>query len=277
MKPRQPNYSRSNKFSKPGYRRSNDGPMRTDWNNVAKWYGKHLQSKDTYQSTLIFPKTLKLLEPKPGKHYLDIACGEGSFAIKLSQQVKAEVTGFDLAKDLIAQAKKKAGRHVYFLVGDAMHFPDQVMHQQFDGATCILALQNITDFPAVFQRAARVLKPGSPFVIVLNHPTFRPPKQSGWGFDEQRKLQYRRIDSYLTPYHVALAAHPGERASEHTMSFHHPLQDYVKGLAKAGFMIDALEEWTSDRTSQPGGKAKAENRSRQEFPLFLAIRAIKTN
>ncbi len=264
MRPRYPKNNR---------RHVEDRPKRTDWNSVAGWYGKHLQDKGTYQSTLIFPKTLALLQPKAGKHYLDIACGEGSFALKLTQRHKALVTGFDLARDLIAQARQKHARGAEFFVGDATHFPREIMKLRFDGATCILAMQNIADYQAVFDQAAEVLKPGASFVIVLNHPAFRPPKQSGWGFDEQRKLQYRRIDTYLSPYHVALSAHPGKRESESTISFHHPLQDYIQGLAKAGFMIDALEEWTSDRASLPGARAKAENRSRQEFPLFMAIRA----
>lgn len=249
--------------------------MRTDWNKVAGWYGKHLQGKDTYQSSLIFPNTLKLLRPKAGKHYLDIACGEGSFAVQLSSQYKARVTGFDLAPQLITQAKRKANRDCSFLIGDAMHFPQSVLKQQFDGATCILAIQNIEDYVVVFEQAADVLKPGASLVIVLNHPAFRPPKQSGWGFDEQRKLQYRRVDTYLTPYHVAMSAHPGKRQTEHTVSFHHPLQDYVHALVQAGLVITGLEEWTSNRSSLPGGRAKAENRSRQEFPLFLAIKAKK--
>lgn len=263
--------------SRPSHRRSEeDRPERTDWNPVAGWYGKHLQDKGTYQSTLIFPKTLALLQPKARKHYLDIACGEGSFAAKLAQYHKAFVTGFDLARDLVTQAKAKRAESTEFFVGDATKFPKAILQLRYDGATCILAIQNIDDYQAVFNQAAEVLKPGAPFVIVLNHPTFRPPKQSGWGFDEQRKLQYRRIDTYLTPYHVALSAHPGKRQSESTISFHHPLQDYIGGLAKAGFMVNALEEWTSNRDSQPGGRAKAENRSRQEFPLFMAIRAIKS-
>jgi hypothetical protein len=36
-------------------------------------------------------------------------------------------------------------------------------------------------------------------VLLLTHPCFRVPRQSGWGWDEQRKLQYRRVDRYLTP------------------------------------------------------------------------------
>lgn len=251
--------------------------MRTDWNKVAKWYGKHVQGSSTFQNTTIFPQTIALLQPSARQQVLDIACGEGSFALKLASAHHLTVVGFDSATQLITQAKQqlkqKHAQGVTFMVGDATHFPVAVTEQRYDAATCILALQNIGDYTRVFKETAAILKPGGKFVIVLNHPCFRPPKQSGWGFDDQRKLQYRRIDTYLSPYHVALDAHPGKRQSDSTVSFHEPLQHYISGLTKAGFMIDALEEWQSNRTSLPGARAKAENRSRQEFPLFMAIRA----
>jgi hypothetical protein len=37
-------------------------------------------------------------------------------------------------------------------------------------------------------------------------------------------------------------------------------------------VIDALEEWTSDKESE-GKASRMENKARSEFPLFLALRA----
>ena len=65
------------------------------------------------------------------------------------------------------------------------------------------------------------------------------------------------------------AAHP--RITAATVSFHRPLQYYVKALAKAGFVIEKLEEWTSLKESTSGPRAKAENDARKEFPLFLYL------
>jgi hypothetical protein len=45
-------------------------------------------------------------------------------------------------------------------------------------------------------------------------------------------------------------------------------------LKDAGFVIDTIEEWTSDKESE-GRAGKMENRSRAEIPLFMAIKAIK--
>ena len=63
----------------------------------------------------------------------------------------------------------------------------------------------------------------------MTHPCFRVPRQSGEGWDEQRKLLYRRVDRYLSPLAVPMKAYAGGRAA--TWSYHRPLEDYVNGLA----------------------------------------------
>ena len=60
-----------------------------------------------------------------------------------------------------------------------------------------------------------------------------------------------------------------------TWTFHRPIQSYVKALADAGFVIEALEEWPSMRSSEPGPRVSEENRARREIPMFLGIRAVK--
>ena len=69
---------------------------------------------------------------------------------------------------------------------------------------------------------------------------------------------------------------PGKsKDKQFTYSFHRSLQDYSKALRAGGFAIVRMEEWISHKDSQPGPRAAAENTARKEFPLFLAIEAIK--
>lgn len=265
--------------SKPRARRPGFGfkpTEKTSWQPVAKWYGKHLKEEDTFQSEVIFPGALRLLAPKRGGKYLDIACGEGSFARAVAN-AGGEVIGFDISSALVKQATEKSIAHASFRVANAKDFARYFDAASFDGASCNLALQNISELDAVIGDAAKVLKPGASFVFVINHPMFRIPKQTGWGWDEQRGgLQYRRVDSYMTPNEIPIAAKPSEGVrSPVTYSYHRSLESYIKALAKAGFVVDALEEWISHRVSDSGPRAKAENRARTEIPMFMAIRAKK--
>lgn len=225
------------------------------------------------QSEVVFPGTLRLLNPNDGGRYLDIACGEGTFTRLIAKRVRAEIVGMDAAPSLIQKARKTQNPNLKFFVGDAANFAKDFPAASFDGASCILAIQNIDALAPVFRDAAKVLKVGGSLVLVMNHPSFRQPRQSGWGWDEMRKLQYRRVDRYLSEYEMPIIAHPGSTMSEKTYSYHRPLSIYVNELAKHGFAIDAMEEWISPKKSDSGPKAKAENVARAEIPLFLALRA----
>ena len=76
----------------------------------------------------------------------------------------------------------------------------------------------------------------------------------------------------MTGTELGTTARGGEAVT--TLTYHRPLQTYVRALAEAGLLIDALEEWPSLRQSQPGTRAQAENRARREIPMFLAIRTL---
>ncbi len=138
----------------------------------------------------------------------------------------------------------------------------------------VLALQNMDKPTEMLKNVSFVLKKGGELVIVLNHPAFRIPQSSSWGWDEKNRVQYRRIDSYLSSKKIAIVAHPGEKVSENTVSFHYSLQDISKFLSSAGFVIEKMEEWVSPKNSE-GGRAKEEDTARREFPLFMCIIAVK--
>ena len=79
----------------------------------------------------------------------------------------------------------------------------------------------------------------------------------------------------MTPLKIPIQTHPSQQdLSPSTWSFHRPLSAYSAALKQAGFMIDQIEEWCSDKQSI-GKMASMENRSRKEFPLFLALSAVR--
>lgn len=248
----------------------------TSWQQVGKWYNEAVgEQGHYYHQALIIPKTLKLLnfaENQPAA-LLDFACGQGVLSRHLPPSVS--YTGVDAAAQLIAEARRYAPKSPHqFIQADVTHkLPLEA--QAFSHGTLILALQNIENPSAVFKNASYHLKTGAPFVIVLNHPCFRIPRQSSWKVDEANKIQYRRIDRYMSPMKIPIQMHPGKgQESSQTWSFHHPLSAYCQWLKEASFVIEVIEEWCSDKVSE-GRAAKMENRSREEFPLFMTIAARK--
>jgi ubiquinone/menaquinone biosynthesis C-methylase UbiE len=249
----------------------------TSWGGVAGWYDKLLSMDGTYQKEVVLPNLLRLLEIKKGEKILDIACGQGFFSREIAG-LGGEVTGADIAPELIKFAKEKAGPNEEYLVIPGDRLAENIPAGKFDKAIIILAIQNIENLNGVLMQTARALKKDGKLFIVLNHPAFRNPKNTAWGFDDANKVQYRRVDEYLSESHTDIDMSPGasdEKNKEKTVSFHRPLQVYTKTLVKNGFLIGRLEEWNSNKKSEFGPRQKAEDKARKEIPLFMMIEAVK--
>lgn len=248
----------------------------TSWGHVAEWYKELLErGKGTYQHDIILPHLLRLLGIKKGERILDLGCGPGFFVREFAR-AGAAVTGVDISPELIKIAnsykEKQRTENVDFHVASA-DSTSFIKDKTMDTVTLVLAIQNIQNMASVFAETGRVLKPSGRMMVVMNHPAFRIPKASGWGFDEEKMVQYRRIEKYLSESKVAIQMHPGEDPDEVTASFHRPLQLYFKALHKAGFAVTRLEEWESNRQGPKGRKFAASERARKEIPLFLFLEA----
>jgi SAM-dependent methyltransferase len=245
----------------------------TSWQQVSPWYNKLVgQDGHFYHESVVLPGVLRLLDLKSDSRLLDLGCGQGILAKKIP--AIAQYLGWDSAPALIRAAQTSVRKpFCEFAVADVTK---KVAGAKpvFSHAVIMLALQNMEHPAGALLTASQHLEPGGKLVIVLNHPCFRIPRQSGWGIDEKTKQQYRWQNRYKTEMKIPIEMHPGERNSTLTWSFHHSLHDYSEMLNAAGFVIAAIEEWTSTKESV-GSAAKMENRARSEFPLFLTILAQK--
>lgn len=250
---------------------------KTSWEQVHNWYDKSVGDEGHYyHKHVVLPGVLKLLDlPRqdPQTQLLDLACGNGVLAHHIP--ATAKYTGVDLAPSLIKAATKNdlSTQHEYFVADITRPLP--LKKTNYTHSAIVLAVQNLEQPKMAFVNAAKHLNVGGKLVIAMNHPCFRVPRQSSWKVDESQKIQYRRIDRYSTAMKVPIQTNPSKGAeSSTTWSFHHPLASYTLWLHEAGFTIELIEEWHSDKLST-GKNATMENRSREEIPLFLAIRAIK--
>lgn len=242
----------------------------TSWGGVATWYDKHLENDNTYHAQVVAPNLLRVVDLKQNESLLELGCGQGFFIEKFLE-ISNNVTGVDLGKSLIDIAKNNLPSKARLFVGNAED-GTILKGEKFDVITVVLAIQNMKNLNAVVQNFKRLLKDGGRVCIVINHPTFRIPKSSSWGMDTENKIQYRRIDSYMSEQEVGIDMTPGSKTDKQmTVSYHRPLQVYSKAFGKEGFAITKIEEWISHRKSEKGPHAKAEDKARKEIPLFMCL------
>ena len=256
--------------------RTSGQSKQTLWDQASRWYDSLVgMSGSDYHQTIVIPGVLKLLELKPGRRVLDLACGQGVFSRFLLEK-KINPEGLDSSEELLRMARSRSIKLIPYHLGNAGDA--KVLNgQEFDGIACLLAVQNIEKIEPVFQNVARWLKPKGKFVMVLTHPCFRIPRQTHWGWDEDKKIEYRSVDRYANEMKIPILTPPFVDKVNYTMTYHRPLQNYFSALLKAGLYVDCLEEWMSNKESASGKRSRGENRARKEVPLFMAIRAVRSS
>ena len=236
---------------------------KTGWNELAPWYAGWAKGGSEYQKRYGIPTTIELLALKKGLRVLDVACGAGALRDAV-EKAGAIYTGVDKSPAMIAEAVKAGGKKAQFAVGNITTQPPT---GKYDRTAIMFAIQDIDDVAATFKNVGAALVPGGVLVIFMLHPSFRIPRQSGWGNDAARKLTYRRMDRYRTEAAIPLDQQTGKE-SVTSFFYHRPLQIYTDALAAAGFTITNLKEVYSDRHAVSDSKAYE-----GEFPHFLAIQA----
>lgn len=98
--------------------------QQVDW--FESWFGSPYyrvlyQHRDDLEAQAFVSALIDYLQPLPGSRMLDIACGEGRFAVQLAEY-GYDVTGIDLSLPSIEQAKRSERTNLHFYVHD-MRFP----------------------------------------------------------------------------------------------------------------------------------------------------------
>jgi ubiquinone/menaquinone biosynthesis C-methylase UbiE len=237
------------------------------WDEVAAWYDGWVgEAGSHFHRHIAIPSILNLLALQPGQHLLDVGAGTGVLA-KAVHEAGAHYTGIDISPRLIQQAKHYHGAYGQFITGDARYLHREVEAGAYDACAYLLSIQDMNPLKTVVTSAAYALRRGGSIAIVMTHPCFRIPRQSGWGYEDERKLQYRRIDRYLTPLNIPMKQH--KRGT--TISFHRPISAYINALAEVGLLVDKLDEITTYQR----GENRAAQRANDEIPLFMGLRARK--
>lgn len=245
--------------------------QRAGWDPLAAWYDGWMgKGGSKHHTRLAVPQAASLLELQEDESFLDIGCGQGVFAPS-ALNAGAMYTGVDVSPKLLELARERHPKDATFIQGDAckLELTRGLTAQGYDAALFLLSIQDINPLDSAIRGAAWALKKGGRLVLVMTHPAFRIPRQSGWGVDEGRKLTYRRIDRYLTPLSIPMKAYQGQEGV--SISFHRPISEYINTLGEYGLLVDAMREIQSYKVDDPENNNPAE----KEIPLFLGLRARK--
>jgi len=272
--PRRP--FRTNQGHKPKTNTLKHAQADQGWDPVAAWYDKLVgESGSDYHQHVILPAAMRMLQPQKGESIIDVCCGQGVLAKHLLESGVARYIGVDASQRLVQSAKQRYANdpRATFVVADACK-PGAWMDQSHDAATCLMALHDVPDALGMLQGIRQSLKPGGRALFIFMHPCFRIPQSAHWGWDNDQKVQFRRVDRYSSDQDITITTHPGKASESQTTFYHRPLTHVLSAMGKAGLAVTACDELHSHRRSQGNGPfSKAEHRAAEEFPLFLALMA----
>jgi ubiquinone/menaquinone biosynthesis C-methylase UbiE len=137
--------------------------MKINYQETTTDLAKRIDIHNQYGGHNIDEWMLKLLNLRPGMKILDVACGSGKQVFSFYQQLngQVEITGGDVSKDLLAQARQSSkesqikASFVDLDFNQRFDFPDD----QFDLLSCCFAVYYAVDMPFTIREMHRVLKP----------------------------------------------------------------------------------------------------------------------
>lgn len=235
------------------------------YNNIAEWYDQFLRDRPIY-TEVILPNLLDLVGAVEGEVICDLACGQGWVARELARR-GAEVTGLDLAPNLLALARRYEEQEplgIVYMQGDAER-ADPLDDGQFTGCVCVMALINIPDLPATFESIRRILKPGGWLVFAIPHPCFETPHAQWTPLSDPEHALGRLVTGYFDE-RLWYSANP-DGVRSRVGDQHRMLSTYLNTLSATGFVLEQVLE------PGPSARQAALVPGNREVPTLLLIRA----
>lgn len=144
-----------------------------DYNKLAQHYLERREDKSRfdYNRDIEVPALIKLIGDVKNKTILDMGCGFGDHAQRLSKQKYKKLVGFDISKELVRFASEQKIPNSTFYVGD---MSKKLKHKEssFNIVYSSLAIHYIKNIKNLFKEVNRILKRGGIFCFSTGHPIF---------------------------------------------------------------------------------------------------------
>lgn len=194
-----------------------------------------------------------------GKTFLDFGCGAGRSSVFLKALGAEHVYGVDHDQNMLDLAlAAKPGGVEFFLIADTIPLPDEAA----DGAISLTVFVEIRTKSALSRacsEVARVLRYGSPFIVMSVNPAAFGHKFRSFGYPTDEPLQSGDMTTAI------ITAAGGQFAIDDT---YWTEEDYWDALVQAGLTVAAIDypsphdpfAWSTDEAT---------------VPPFIVIKAIK--
>jgi SAM-dependent methyltransferase len=197
------------------------------WSGLTEWWLQEIEGDRAYPE-VVTPLLLEVLEPGPGRRYLDLGCGEGR-VMREVDNVGALVHGVDVNLELAARAARAGGA----VVAELPELP--IRDSSYDGVYSVLTLEHVPEHVGFFAEAGRVARQGGVLALVINHPVWTAPGSTPISDDDGEVLwrpgEYFSTGSSEVP------------AGEGTVAFHHrSMADLLNAAADAGWGLQRMIE-----------------------------------
>jgi SAM-dependent methyltransferase len=235
----------------------------SDWEreaeNWVRWARTPGHDSYWYYATSFFDHIV----PEPGRHTLEIGCGEGRVARDLRRRGH-HVVAVDSSPTLIRHARLADPRTGYF-VTDAKSLP--FADESFDLVVAYNSLMDVKDMPGVVAEASRVLESGRHLCISVTHPisdagTFDGDDPDAPFVIEGSYLERRRFEGTFQRDGLSMTFR----------GWCYPLEDYMRALESAGFCVERVRE---PPAPEEAIASRASYARWQRVPMFLQLRALK--
>jgi ubiquinone/menaquinone biosynthesis C-methylase UbiE len=219
--------------------------VRAAWEELAGFWDERVEADQTWQRHLIQPSVERLLRLEPGERILEIACGNGAFARRMSE-LGGVVLATDFSDAMLERARAHGGDVEYRSV-DATDVDALLALGEpgsFDAVVSNMAIMDMETIEPMVAAAARLLRPAGRSVFSTLHPAFnsgdaRPTLEidPGGGTSEVYSVRVSGYGYASTDKGVAVVGQPVEQ-----WYFHRPLWMIFEPFFAHGFALDGLEE-----------------------------------
>ena len=201
------------------------------YDGVAEWYDRAFLP--TAPRPYRADAAVRLLGDASGR-LLDVGCGTGAHTVAF-RDAGWEVTGIDLSEDMLGYARDR-GLDVVQGNAGALPFEDA----SFDAVVSLWTHTDAEDFPAAVAEAARVLRPGGPFVYFGPHPCFVGPHSRFIRAEGVPELHPGYLDEGRYGPDAPGVSSGGLRAK--VGAVHLTLGTFVRSFLDAGLTLEHFEE-----------------------------------